>query len=512
MTAELAPGFLWTDLPDDRNELARLAMDLRASWTDPLPPLTVAARAKLAELERRERELPRIAAAVATTPAAGPPLEVLTAPDPRHDPAFEPAIDSLAGALDAAEHFVRRYVVFPMPVQVIAIVLWAAHTYAADRAETSPILAATSPEKRSGKTRLLDVLELLVHKPWRAILPSEAVVFRKIAADGPTLLLDEIDAVFGSPRTAAQHEGLRALLNAGNRRGTTVPRVVGEGRKMKVQEFAIYGPKAIAGIGALPDTVADRSIVIRLERRARSEPVERFRYHEANEAAGPIRAAFETLLADARLPARVAIPDELDDRAADGWEPLLAIADAAGGAWPRRARQAAVALSGGREPEDESMGVQLLADMRLVFDERASARLSTADLLDALRGMEESPWADWRDGRALNAHGLSRLLRPFGVRPRLERIDGRPIRGYLRDELEPAWSRYLPSLRTEPVNRYTVTASVDGEPDPASSERGRNGVTDFQPVAEGGEHGDEPPWPDPEDVADAEQVAAEWPT
>jgi hypothetical protein len=241
---------------------------------------------------------------------------------------------SLADVLDAAHASVLRYVVCPSPHEPVAVVLWVAHAWAVAAAETSPYLAVTSAEKRSGKSRLLDVLEQLAPRPWRAVTPSEAVVFRKLAQDHPALLLDEVDAIFGTKRQADSNEGLRAILNAGNRRGTTVPRMVGEGKHMRVEDFAVFGPKAIAGIGKLPDTVADRSIPVRLERRARSEPVAKFRIREAEPAALPIREALEGYLSpliDRLAHARPDIPHQLGDRAQDGWEPLLAIADAAGG-------------------------------------------------------------------------------------------------------------------------------------------------------------------------------------
>jgi len=159
-----------------------------------------------------------------------------------------------ARLLDDVQAFLRRYVVLT-DAQATAVVLWAAHTHAIDAFEVTPFLAITSPEKRCGKTRLLDVLELLVANPWRAVMPSEAVVYRKIAADAPTLMLDETDAIFNTKNTNT--EPLRALLNAGNRRGTSVPRCVGP--TQQVVNFEVFGPKALAGIGLLPDTVADRS-------------------------------------------------------------------------------------------------------------------------------------------------------------------------------------------------------------------------------------------------------------
>jgi hypothetical protein len=139
-------------------------------------------------------------------------------------------IDTLAEALDAALAYITRYVVCPSPHEPVAVVLWVAHAWAIDAAESSPHLAVTSVHPRSGKTRLGETVEQLVPRPWRAITPSEAVMFRKLEQDHPTLLLDEVDALFGTKRQADSYEGLRAIVNAGNRRGTTVPRMVARAR------------------------------------------------------------------------------------------------------------------------------------------------------------------------------------------------------------------------------------------------------------------------------------------
>ena len=144
-------------------------------------------------------------------------------------------------------------------------------------------------------------------------------MYRKVEADQPTLLLDELDTMFGT-RASERTEGIRALLNAGNRRGTTVPRMVGEGRKMQVHDFSTFCPKVLAGIGHLPDTVADRSIVISLQRRARNEPVERFRQREAKALTEDVRHALMDALAAVVEPlsdARPDIPEALGDRAAE---------------------------------------------------------------------------------------------------------------------------------------------------------------------------------------------------
>ncbi len=316
-------------------------------------------------------------------------------------------------------------------------------------------LAITSAEMRSGKTRLLEVLELLVRRPWRAISPSEAVLFRKVSAQEPTLLLDETDAIF-SPK-AKENEGLRALLNAGNRRGATVDRCVPGGRgEIRLETFSVFCPRALAGIGKLPATVADRSLPIRLKRRLRSELVERFRLRDVEKEAEALRRQIEAWAAVSvealRRADRPQVPDALDDRQADGAEPLLAIADLAGEKWPERARRALVEVctGAGVGAGDESLSVLLLRDVLTIFKARDVDRLHSAELCEALKGLEESPWAEWGKGVGLKPSALARLLRPFEIRPRQAWADGVNRNGYERADFEDVWQRYAlePSSET----------------------------------------------------------------
>jgi Protein of unknown function (DUF3631) len=353
-----------------------------------------------------------------------------------------PEMPVLASLLDELAAFVRRFVVVS-PAQATAIALWIVHTHAFDAPDASPYLAVTSPEKRSGKSRLFEVLELLAANPWKVITPTEAVVFRKVDNDRPTLLLDEADAIFGR-KNGENHEGLRALLNAGNRRGTFVPRCVGTSRSLV--SFSVFCPKAIAGIGDLPDTIADRAIPIRLKRKAKNEHAERFRRRDVEDEAERLymdSSAWAEHAVPTLAEARPALPDELDDRAQDAWEPLLAIADLIGEEWPVRARAAALELSNGAEHEDESPSVRLLGDIRAVFDERGVDRLASAVLAAALHEIEESPWADWY-GKPITATGVARLLAGFGIKPKVIRVGEETPRGYPRDQFQDAWDRYLP--------------------------------------------------------------------
>jgi hypothetical protein len=361
-----------------------------------------------------------------------------------------PAHD-LAGILEAIEHFQRRYVVFANDWQPVATTLWVAHSHAIESADATGYLEITSPVKRSGKTRELEVLELLVPRALRTANISDAALFRLIDEGRPTILLDEADAIFG-PKS--DREDLRALLNAGYRRGAQVARCETNGKKQEVRRFDAFSAKAIAAIGALPDTVSDRCIPIRLQRRTPNETVERFRYREAAAAAAPIRAqlaAWAEGVHDELRDARPALPDALNDRAQDAWEPLLAIADAAGSEWGARAREAAVALHDARgDYVEEELPMLALRHVREVFAELGDPEsVWTADLLRALVQRDDAPWAEFwldnidRDRIQAPAQRLRRLLHPFGVEPSTVRIGATTRKGYHLKDLADTAARHL---------------------------------------------------------------------
>jgi len=350
--------------------------------------------------------------------------------------------------LAALVSFLRRYVIFANPHQAVAIALWIVHSHAIDAAEVSPRLHIRSPERRCGKSRLMDILDLLVAAPLTVMNVTEAALFRTIAESPRTLLHDEVDAVFG--QKAPEHEGLRALINAGHQRGRTVARMVPKGRGFETREFPSFAATALAGIGDLPHTVADRAIAIRLERKLRSEPVERFRRRvvapEAEKLAEQLAlwaVGAVKVLGDAWPD----LPEELDDRAADGWEPLLAIADLAGGPWPERARAAALALNGaGHEVDDDGIALQLLSSVRDVFiaKEETHGLWTKDELLPGLLAMDDAPWGAWNKGKGLSAHQLGKHLRQYeGVLPQTVHKGDRHLKGYLVRDLGPHWERYL---------------------------------------------------------------------
>jgi hypothetical protein len=349
-----------------------------------------------------------------------------------------------AAILDRVSDFIRRYVHLSDQQARIAAV-WTAHTYAIRAATTTPYLSINSAVKQSGKTRLLEVFELLVSKPWLTGRVTAACLIRKVDQVQPTLLLDESDAAFNGEKEYA--EALRGILNTGFYAGGVASCCVGQGANISFKDFKTYCAKAIAGIGTLPDTVADRSIPIRLQRKRPGETVARFRRRHAKGEAGAIKTELSDWImsiADTLKESEPTLPDELTDRQQDGIEPLLAIADEAGADWPSAVRNAAVEIFRSQAAEDQNVGVQLLADIRSIFEGADDDKITSALLLEKLKEIETSPWADWSKGKGLTTNGLARLLKPFGVTPKgTIRVEDRTAKGYLYKSFEDAFGRYL---------------------------------------------------------------------
>ena len=318
--------------------------------------------------------------------------------------------------------------------------------------ESTPRIAFNSPERGSGKTRALEVTETLVPNPIHAVNVTPAYLFRKVGdeeAGLPTILYDEVDTLFGSK---VQDTGeVRGLLNAGHRRGAKAGRCIVVGKKVMTEEIPAYCAVALAGIGNLPDTIASRSILIDMRRRAPDEVVEPFRHRYHADEAKPIKEALAEWCAEHEAEfygADPRMPQGIEDRDADCWEPLLAIADVAGAEWPRRAREAAVALVARSAERTQTSGVQLLSDLFEVFKGAGADKLATETILQRLHELPESAWADI-NGKPLNQRGLATRLKRFGIKPKVVRIGDSTPRGYLAADLHDPWNRYVPAFRQE---------------------------------------------------------------
>ncbi|ARP71383.1 DUF3631 domain-containing protein [Streptomyces pluripotens] len=361
-------------------------------------------------------------------------------------PDVEPTLGS--ELLDELRGRIAQFVIPPSPEALDAITLWVVATHLQAAWQHAPRLAVVGPAKRCGKSRLLDVLTETVHEPMLTINTTPAAIFRSITEEEPpTLLVDEADTIFG-PKVAEKNEETRGLLNAGHQRGRYVTRVVGNDHTP--HKFATFAMAAIAGIGDLPDTVMDRSVVIRMRRRAEGEKVKPFRSRRDIPALHDLRDRIHAWARPLLEEAADLEPEmPVEDRAADTWEPLVIVADLAGGHWPRLARLACARMVAAEvaAEEDHPSGARILADIRRVFyAQREADSLSTEELLHHLRQDAEAPWAEWGRG-GLTARELGRLLRDFGIKPGNVRMADRTQRkGYMRNKFLDAWRRYCPTV------------------------------------------------------------------
>jgi putative DNA primase/helicase len=335
----------------------------------------------------------------------------------------------------------------------------------------TPRLAITSAEKRCGKSTLLRAMSALVSKPLAASNITAAAIFRTVEACQPTLLIDEADTFL------PENEELRGILNSGHARDGAVIRLVGDDHEPR--QFSTWAPSAVAAIGELPGTIADRSVIIRMERQRPTDRKVPLRLDKLD-ALKSLARRVARWAADNRTALAEADPDVpagLHDRAADNWRPLLAIADAAGGRWPEAARYAALALSGGGDAPSSNRE-KLLGDIRAVFVARGVDRLSSADLCGALAGMEDRPWPEWRQGKPITPRQIASLLAPLAVSPGTIRLGSDTAKGYLLDQFADAFARYLPeeapldpSHRHNPQEIAKISTFGSVTTDPAVTDR-----------------------------------------
>lgn len=452
----------------EEEEARRIASDIGAKPAPPEGVLTAAAKiAELAALSRLEYEVQRADAAKQLKMRNSVLDDLVKAqrpPDPAADSAAQgsgeapifpvdelwPEQVAVGDVLDEARSFFKRHVI-ATDASYVAITLWSAFTWTIDHAECAPMLALLSPEKRCGKSTAMRAIGRLVRRPLTASNVSAASIFRAIDAWQPTLLLDEGDTF------VRDNEELRGVVNSGHTRDTAyVLRVETVDEKLVPRRFSTWGAKVIAMIGKPPGTILDRSVPVWMRRKMVQEKVQRL--PRAN-VLTELRQKLARFAVDHGADLSVvepAVPEGLNDRAADCWAPLLAIADLAGESWGTAARTAAVALSGDDAAPDDGYGVQLLADVRTIFDTRGQNRIRSVELLAALNEDGERPWATLRNGRPMDARRLAQMLGSFGIKSSAHRF-GTPdvqagagavfvpdvAKGYVAADFQDAWTRYL---------------------------------------------------------------------
>lgn len=434
--------------------------------------------------------------------------------EPWPEPVNGPAL------LDSLAQLIKRFVVLPQWAPE-TLALWTLHTYAFHLRDVSTYIGVESPEKRCGKTTLLGVLSELVSRPIVAANISSPAFFRVIEETQPTLLIDEADTflrgndelrgILNSGYTRKTAYVVRvANLNSNDepqsanfpqpcrRRpeetpsslprcdlssdrptvsdqaagASVLPRPVGraEGRgegltsrrSAKLVRFSCWCPKVMAAIGRLPDTLADRCIVLRMQRKTHQEQCERLRTVDTRSLQQQC-ARFALDHASQIASASPVIPPTLHDRAADIWEPLFVLADLAGGSWPNLARQAAISFTGGT-PENNAIG-SLMLDLVAIFAENDADRMFSRDIVARLNCLQGRPWADALNGKPITELWLSQQLRPYSVRPKTMWIGDTAAKGYIQESFMETFRRYITKADFELLKAEVAPPKDDSESD-----------------------------------------------
>ena len=380
-------------------------------------------------------------------------------------PVVTPTVDGAQLLDDVAAAF-DRYVVTPSAHARDGIVLWTAATHGQMAWQNATRLVVNSPEKRCGKSRLLEIVAALSHRPVLTANVSTAALFRMIGEDDPpTILLDEADAVFGTKTKADQNEDLRALLNAGYSRDLPTWRCAGA--QQIPTPFTTYAMAALAGIGQMPDTITDRAVNVTMRRRAAGETIHPYRARRDRPALHVLRdrtSKWVTSNLDALKVADPVMP--LEDRAADNWASLIALADLAGGDWPERARAAALALTAEHDLADaaSSLNMELIHNIADIWEASGERKfISSGDLATQLRSDKDAPWAELE----LTPRKLSARLKWFGIKPKHN--TAKTERGYHRDHFDDAIARY-PSPRSNDDDNPGTAPSVSVQASEISSD------------------------------------------
>ena len=359
--------------------------------------------------------------------------------------------------LDELRAIFKKYLVLPDNAEN-TLALWVLFTYSFEAFEHSPRLLIHSPEKRCGKTTLLMLLDFICCKSLRVSSLTASAMFRTIEAYAPTLLIDEADAFL------KEKEELRGIINEGHIKGGGVIRNVEVGRSHSVRFFNVFCPCAIAGIGKLADTIADRSIIITMRRKFAGEMVERLRGDKGS-LFNELKQKCSRFADDNFLKLQEADPiisNKINDRSADNWRPLLAIAELASKDWLELATvEMNTTDSIGYADDDSSIKTLLLSDIKDIFKDYPLSFISSQELCLKLADICESPWNEWRFNQPITPQQLSMILKDFGIKSHQKRMNDKNLKCYHKEHFKDAFSRYLikPStpLQHSKINTYNHT-------------------------------------------------------
>ena len=350
---------------------------------------------------------------------------------------FDGQVDGIE-LLEQIIALVNRHIVCDQQTS-IATALWIMFTWCIEAMQIAPIACITAPEKRCGKTQLLTLIGELCYRPLQVANLTAASAFRSIDLWQPTLLVDEYDTFI------KDNEDLRGIFNAGHsRKNAFVIRTTGEDHTPT--QFNVWCAKVLSGIGKLPDTLKDRSIILELRRKLPNEARQRLRHTDPLEFEQVkqklARWAHDNL--EALKSAKPMLPNALNDRAQDNWEALFAIADLISEEWGKKARNTALLISGD-DKASPSINEELLADIQEVFASGCD-KVFSDELISRLCFDDEKRWATWNRGRPISPKQISDRLKDFDIQPRQIRIGAESRKGYRLIDFEEAFERYLPQV------------------------------------------------------------------
>ena len=403
----------------------------------------------------------------------------------------EPWPEPVDGAtlLDDLVTLLERYASLPNG-GAVAGALWALYTWVFRAFAVAPNLMITAPERGSGKTQLTGLISWIVPRPFPVSDTTAAAIFRIIEHEAPTLLFDEAQGIL--KRSNPDDPTKQILLGSFSKRFANVPRTNRDTGEVRM--FSTFAPKALNGLRLAPIDKAftSRCIVVPMTRATRAYPELR---DDLDPVGEDVRRRCARWRDDHLSELREADPDMRGriGRIAQVWRPLLAIADAARGEWPEKARAAADTLAAvaGTFDSKETLGTMLLADVRAVFEAKGNPeRIKSDDLDEALRALPERPWESMpKTGKPITREARGRMLRDYGVNTKTLRFDdGRDAKGYLRAAFEGAWSSWLSEGGgNQPVDPLTcLETRGSGDPQPVDGDRGVNGSESAETPAKQG--------------------------
>lgn len=341
--------------------------------------------------------------------------------------------------LTALTETIKHHTVLPLGADAV-LPVWALGSYCMDAWSIWPKLLITSPEKRCGKSVLMEVIEGLVYRGLLTSNISPSAIFRCIEEWAPSLLIDEADTF------AKDNDELNGIINSGHRKRTAVViRSEKEGDSFKPKKFSVWCPQAIAGIGNQRGTLHDRSIHIEMRRKLPGEILQKLPgdYYEQHKELRQRCLRWAEDHTGKLKYSRVSVPSCGNDRAEDNWQPIFAIAELVGGDWPERVLEAYRVMTKCHD-DDDTIGPMILKDVREILEGKFGSVIHSCDLVDELIDLEERPWCEWKHGKPLTKNSLARLLKPYSVRSRQIRIGTINKFGYRKEDFQDAFNRYLP--------------------------------------------------------------------